>query len=191
MSVIAVSKSEEHHFTKSNVVSINLVAGHGIEGDCHAGVNVQHRSRLHIQPPPPNLRQVHLIPLEILNGVDVAPGQIGENITTKGLDLLAMGVGTRLHFTSEASAGSETGEDAGVPETEHPVVVLRGLRNPCPQIDKYRPGLKEKFIERDGERKIARRLAGVMGTVEIGGEVRVGMSIVVEPAGAHEALPCV
>ena len=184
MSVQALAKSASHEFSKAPVTSLTLVAGLGIEGDCHSGVTVQHRSRLHIRPPPDNLRQVHLIPKEILDEFSVEPGQIGENVTTVGVDLLFLGVGTKLHFLPADA------DDAAV-ESPHPIVVLQGVRNPCPQIDKFRPGLKENFIVRDSERNIIGRKAGVMGTVEVGGVVSVGMKIVVESPGDFEALACV
>ncbi|KAK3305599.1 pyruvate kinase-like protein [Chaetomium strumarium] len=193
MSVHALALSPTHDFTKQPVSRLTLLAGLGVQGDCHAGVTVQHRSRLHIQPPPPNLRQVHLIPKEILDECGVEPGEIGENVTTVGVDLLALGRGTRLHFLpSSSSPRVPTGSDArDVMSQPHPVVVVQGLRNPCPQIDKFRAGLKEQFIVRDEERRIVGRRAGVMGTVEVGGEVSVEMRIVVESTGDFEALGCV
>ncbi|KAK3331334.1 pyruvate kinase-like protein [Apodospora peruviana] len=183
MSVFALATSTEHGFSKTPVPSFTLITGLGIQGDCHSGEHVQHRSRLHIQPPPPNLRQVHLIPREILDAVNLQPGEIGDNITTAGLDLLAMGTGTRLRFVP-----GEGSEDDGKPQ---PVVVLQGVRNPCPQIDKFRPGLKELFITRDAEGKIAARTAGVMATVEVGGVVSEGMKVVVESPAEFRALQCV
>src|SRR4051812_13221016 len=98
MSVHALAKSASHEFSKIPVSQFTLIEGHGVDGECHNGVHVQHRSRMHIQPPPPNLRQVHLIPKEILDAVGVSASQIGENITTAGIDLLSLGVGTKLHF---------------------------------------------------------------------------------------------
>jgi len=183
MSVHSLAKSDSHNFSKTPVQSFNLVAGLGVDGDCHSGEAVQHRSRLHIQPPPPNLRQVHLIPKEILDQFDVEPGQIGENVTTTGIDLLSLGTRTKLHFVA--------GGDEGGERSEHPVVVVQGVRNPCPQINKFRPGLQEKFIERDENRVIVRRMAGVMGTVEVGGTISVGFKIVVERPDQFEALKCV
>ncbi|KAH6649539.1 pyruvate kinase-like protein [Chaetomium tenue] len=198
MSVYALALSASHEFTKTPVPQLNLLTGLGIEGDCHLGATVQHRSRLHITPPPANLRQVHLIPKEILDARDLAPGQIGENVTTVGIDLLALGRGTKLHFlptptTTPNSDNNDNESDNNADlQTPHAVVVIQGLRNPCPQIDRFRPGLKETFVVRDGERRIVGRTAGVMGTVEVGGEVRVGMRVVVEEAeGGFEALECV
>jgi MOSC domain-containing protein YiiM len=137
---------------------------------------------------------VHLIPKEILDARGVAPGQIGENVTTAGIDLLSLGKGTKLHFLppGPGASGAEEGELDLRQLEPHPVVVVQGLRNPCPQIDKFRAGLKESFVVRDGERKIVGRLAGVMGTVEVGGVVSVGMRVVVEDAeGGFEPLGCV
>jgi MOSC domain-containing protein YiiM len=138
---------------------------------------------------------VHLIPKEILDARDVAPGQIGENVTTVGIDLLALGKGTKLHFlppnTDNDNNDDEDNSDADL-QTPHAVVVIQGVRNPCPQIDRFRPGLKESFVVRGGERRIVGRTAGVMGTVEAGGEVKVGMRVVVEEMeGEFEALGCV
>jgi len=183
MSVHAVALSAKHNFSKPTAKSIKLLAGLGVEGDCHLGITVQHRSRLHIKPAPQNLRQVHLISYEILSELGVKPGEIGENITTLDVDLLSLGTGTRLHFlrTSDDEAWYE----------EHPVVVVQGLRNPCPQIDKFRKGLKEKFIVRDEERNIIAKTAGVMGTVEAGGRIKPGMVIGVEYAEEYYPLECV
>lgn len=183
MSVHALAKSVSHNFSKTLVPQLTLIEGYGVEGDCHNGIHVQHRSRMHIQPPPPNLRQVHLIPKEILDAVGITAGQIGENITTFGIDLLSVGVGTKLHFLP-------ADEDMDV-DSPHAIVVIQGLRNPCPQIDKFRPGLKESFVVRDEERNIVERKAGVMGTVQAGGVVTKGMRIVVEPPEEYQTLACV
>ncbi|AEO67649.1 8a8b1b14-a14e-4b28-b6f3-20a2e868261a [Thermothielavioides terrestris] len=203
MSVHAVALSATHEFSKTPAAAITLLAGLGVQGDCHSGVHVQHRSRQHLRPRPPNLRQVHLLARETLAEVGVAPGQLGENVTTAGVDLLALGRGTRLHFLPAAGADADAGEGEGGEaqaqaeghaaglDDPHAVVVVQGLRNPCPQIDKFREGLKERFIVRDAERRIVGRKAGVMGTVEVGGEVSVGMRIVVEKPATFEPLECV
>ncbi|KAL2835448.1 pyruvate kinase-like protein [Aspergillus pseudoustus] len=186
--VLSTTLSGSHVFSKPPAASIKLIPGLGIEGDCHFGETVQHRSRLHIKPPPANLRQVHLIPIEILEKVSstlsatektelLAPGALGQNITTQGTDLLSLSVGTELHF-----------EDASGTPAAGPVIVLTGLRNPCPQIDKFQPGLKERFVVRDAQRKIVQRLAGVMATVQAGGEIRAGMRIRVVSPAEHVAL---
>jgi MOSC domain-containing protein YiiM len=187
--ILSLSISPQHTFSKTPVQSITLLHGLGIEGDCHAGQTVQHRSRLHITPPPPNLRQVHLIPIEILQTISatlsesekaqlLAPGALGQNITTQGIDLLSLSAGTELRFVDASNPGG----------TQSAVLVLTGLRNPCPQISKFQPGLQERFIVRDAERKIVRRLAGVMATVSVGGEVKVGMGIRVLAPEDHVAL---
>ncbi|KAI1841864.1 hypothetical protein JX266_011942 [Neoarthrinium moseri] len=170
MSVVAVASSPDHEFTKPTVSSITLVKDLGVQGDAHFGQTVQHRSRLHIQPPPPNLRQVHLIPIESLVERNLAPGAIGENIATRGIQLLQLSTGTKLRFVKAGDGSDEEG----------PVVVLTGVRNPCPQIEKYRKGLQQTFIIRDSERNIVRRLAGVMATVEVGGDVTADMAIIIE-----------
>lgn len=183
--VIATAVSSEHYFTKQTVPSINLIPGLGIEGDYHAGETVQHRSRLHIRPAPANLRQAHLIGIEILDEHGLVPGQIGENITISGVDLLKLGKGTRLHFVKvDMVEGSAL-------EQEHPILTVTGLRNPCPQIEKYRKGLQKVFIERDADRKIVARKAGVMSTIDSGGLVMPGIRIVVEEPAIFEAFGCV
>lgn len=190
MSVVAVSRSPTHNFSKPNLSSIELVAGYGVQDDCHYGTTVQHRSRLHIKPPPANLRQVHLIHKEIFDEIyeidgrqhdKLNAGDLGENVMTSGIDLLSLGEGTRLHFVRDAELMSE----------EHAVIAVRGLRNPCPQIDKFRAGLKEHFIKRDKNGSIVERLAGVMCTVEEGGSVAPGMLIKVERLEIHKELQCV
>lgn len=211
MSVFSVAKGAEHHFSKPTTTSITLVKDLGVEGDAHYGPTVMHRSRLHIRPSPKNLRQVHLIAVESLRARDLLPGDIGENVATDGLDLLAMSTGTRLRFveveeekevkekedeigdvkTDRIAPEKKSGEDASSdhgPGGGGPVVLLAGLRNPCPQIEKYRKGLQETFIVRDSERRIVKRLAGVMGTVEVGGVVTVGMKVLVEPPETYVPL---
>ncbi|KAG7284238.1 hypothetical protein NEMBOFW57_010602 [Staphylotrichum longicolle] len=188
MSVHALALASAHNFTKTPVSSFILLTGLGVQGDCHSGV-------------------LHLIPKEILDECGVEPGQIGENVTTTGVDLLALGKGTRLHFLPSPSSPysapassrplGDDNEDENGDEDEtgmwapHAVVVIQGLRNPCPQIDKFREGLKERLVVRDEARRIVGRRAGVMGTVEVGGMVTVGMTIVVERAGVFEELKCV
>jgi len=190
MSVLSVSLSSTHKFHKTPVSQINLLANLGVEGDCHNGVTVQHRSRLHIRPPPLNLRQVHLIHSELFTEFEaqqdgkefhVEPGQLGENISTFGIDLLALSTSTLLHFLNERVEMQD----------EHAVVKLTGVRNPCPQIDAFQEGLKERCLLRDGERKIVGRKAGVMGIVEAGGLVQKGARIVVEQPDNFVVLECV
>ncbi|GHC81163.1 MOSC domain-containing protein [Nocardiopsis terrae] len=172
--VESVSSSPEHTFSKPARPRIRLLAGLGVEGDAHLGRTVKHRSRVAVDPTRPNLRQVHLIHAELLEevalaGFGVRPGQMGENITTRGLDLLGLSRGTVLGFGSAR-------------------VEVTGLRNPCAQIDGFSPGLLRQMVYRDEQGGLVRR-AGVMGVVLEGGVVEPGMAIGVrEPAGAHVPL---
>jgi hypothetical protein len=173
--VTAVSLSPSHTMSKGNLESINLIAGLGVEGDAHSGVTVKHRSRLQANPLPPNLRQVHLIHAELHQelagkGFRVVPGQMGENVTTLGVDLLGLPTGTRLRLGPSA------------------VVEITGLRNPCAQLDGLQPGLMNAVLDRDEAGELVRK-AGIMGVVIEGGPVRVGDSIEVElPAEPHQRL---
>lgn len=174
-SVLAVSQSATHSMSKRPALSIRLIAGLGVEGDAHAGVTVKHRSRVARDPTQPNLRQVHLIHAELHDelraaGFALAPGQMGENITTRGIDLLSLPTGTRLHL----------GPDA--------VVEVTGLRNPCNQLNGLQPGLMNAVLDRDADGNLIRK-AGVMGIVLVGGDVRPGDAIGVEmPSGVQRAL---
>lgn len=188
MSVLSVSSSPSHTFSKTRTSSINLVKDLGVEGDCHNGHTVQHRSRLSIKPPPLNLRQVHLMPNEILADLGVEPAELGENITTTGCDLLLLGKGTKIHFLP-ASVGTQAQHEDEL--LVHPVLRITGLRNPCPQIEKFRAGLQEKFITRNEDRKIVDRKAGVMSVVEVGGTVQPGMRLEIEKPQQFEPLTCV
>lgn len=173
--VTAVSRSAAHTFGKRNEGAIRLLRGLGVEGDAHAGETVKHRSRVAADPSQPNLRQVHLIHAELhdeLNaaGFDVAAGQMAENVTTRGVDLLGLPTGARLHLGDEA------------------VVEVTGLRNPCKQLDGFRPGLMQAVLDRDERGDLVRK-AGVMGVVLSCGEVRTGDPIRVElPPGPHRPL---
>lgn len=173
MKVEAVARDDAHRFSKPTVDEIRLVAGLGVEGDTHAGVTVQHRSRVRRDPTQPNLRQVHLVHGELLDGLRaqefrVAPGVIGENVTTRGVALLDLPTGTRLRL----------GDDA--------VVELTGLRNPCVQLDQYQHGLMNAVLDKDEAGELV-RLSGVMAIVVSGGTVRPGDPIEVAlPDG-----PCV
>ena len=173
--VTAVSRSAAHGFSKANQDSICLLAGLGVEGDTHSGVTVQHRSRVAQDPSQPNLRQVHLIHSELFDelqaaGFDMAAGQMGENITTRGIDLLGLPTGTRLILGDEA------------------VVEVTGLRNPCAQLDGFLPGLTAAVLGRDAEGNLIRK-AGVMGIVIASGEVTAGDNIrVVLPPEPHKPL---
>ncbi len=172
---MAVHRNSSHGIGKDTVAVIELRAGHGVLGDVHAGTTVQHRSRLGIDPAPPNLRQVHLIASELhdelqARGFDVAAGHMGENVTTRGVDLLALPTGTRLALGADA------------------VVELTGLRNPCRQLDGIQAGLMNAVLRRDEERQLVRR-AGVMAVVVASGEVRAGDTVgVTVPAPPHLAL---
>ncbi|HUQ60300.1 MOSC domain-containing protein [Lentzea sp.] len=173
--VTAVSRNEEYTFTKPARESITLLAGLGVEGDVHQGVTVKHRSRVAKDPTAPNLRQVHLMHAELFDdlrdrGYVVEPGAIGENVTTRGIDLLGLPTGTLLHLGPEA------------------VVEVTGLRNPCAQIDGFSRGLlKEVLFKGPGGDLV--RLAGIMSVVRTGGVVRPGDEIRVElPAEPHAAL---
>ncbi|HUP86571.1 MAG TPA: MOSC domain-containing protein [Acidimicrobiales bacterium] len=176
--VVAVSRSAAHTMAKPNVDTITLLAGLGVDGDVHCGVTVKHRSRVARDPSQPNLRQVHLVHAELhdeltRSGFAVTAGVMGENITTRGIDLLDLPVGARLRLGSSA------------------VVEITGLRNPCGQLDGIEPGLRSATIERDGG-EIVRRKAGIMGIVVTGGEVRPGDPIDVElPALPHRPLEVV
>ncbi len=174
-SVIAVSRSATHSFSKPNRDSIRLIAGLGVESDAHAGETVKHRSRVKVDPTQPNLRQVHLIHAELFDelaekGFSVSTGEMGENITTRGIDLLALPTGTKLQIGASA------------------VVEVTGLRNPCVQIDRFQKGLMKAVLGRDSEGGLVRK-SGVMGIVLEGGEVRAGDAIAVTlPPEPHRPL---
>lgn len=173
--VTAVNLSPGHHFSKPNVLSIRLRQGLGVEGDAHAGETVKHRSRVRRDPSQPNLRQVHLVHSELfdelrLKGFTVAAGDIGENVTTRGIDLLALPTGTRLRLGAIAT------------------VEVTGLRNPCVQLDAFQKGLMAATLDKDRDGNLIRK-AGIMGVVLTGGEVRAGDAIAVElPAGSRRPL---
>jgi MOSC domain-containing protein YiiM len=173
--VTAVGRSAGHTFGKRTEDGIRLLAGLGVEGDAHMGETVKHRSRVRQDPTRPNLRQVHLIHAELHDelraaGFDVSAGQMGENVTTRGVDLLGLPTGTKLHLGGEAT------------------VEVTGLRNPCRQLDDFRPGLMRAVLDRDRRGNLVRK-AGVMGVVVAGGEVRPGDEVRVEfPPGPRRPL---
>ena len=173
--VVAVSRNSTHTFSKENQSRIRLLHGLGVEGDAHCGETVKHRSRVAQDPTQPNLRQVHLIHAELHDelqaaGFAVSAGDMGENITTRGLDLLGLPTGTCLHL----------GETA--------VVEVTGLRNPCAQLDNFQPGLMAATLDRDEEGNLIRK-AGIMGIVVMDGEVRPDDLIrIVLPLEPHQAL---
>ena len=163
--VIAVCLSGRHAFSKRPALALELIAGQGIAGDAHAGVTVKHRSRVARDPTQPNLRQVHLMHAELFDDLraknfDIAPGDIGENITTRGLDLLGLPVGAQLRIGPTA------------------IVEVTGLRNPCSQLDKFRAGLMAATLGRDAAGGLVRK-AGIMSIVLAGGPVQAGDGIVV------------
>jgi MOSC domain-containing protein YiiM len=173
--VVAVSRSPSHGLTKRTVESIRLRAGFGVEGDAHAGAKIKHRSRAARDPERSNLRQVHLIHEELhdelaARGFTVSAGAMGENVTTRGIDLLGLPAGTRLHLG------------------EHAVVELTGLRTPCAQLDGLQPGLMAATLARDDQDRVVRK-TGVMAVVLADGDVRAGDPIRVErPPGPLRAL---
>ena len=163
--VIALARDDLHRMSKQPCERIRLIAGLGVEGDAHAGLTMQHRSRWVKQRSVPNVRQVHLIHAELLEelavmGFAVLPAQMGENVTTSGIGLLGLSAGTRLRLGDSA------------------VIELTGLRNPCFQLDGIAPGLMQAVLEK-GPGKTLVRKAGVMAIVIAGGEVGVGDSIAV------------
>ncbi|MDQ3897382.1 MAG: MOSC domain-containing protein [Actinomycetota bacterium] len=173
--VESVHRRPVHRLSKETQPRIRLVEGVGVEGDVHAGATVKHASRARRDATKPNLRQVHLIHGELHDdlrdrGFDVGPGQMGENVTTRGVDLLGLPAGTRLRL----------GPDA--------VVEVTGLRNPCRQLEGLHTGLMAACLDRDADGGLVRK-AGVMAVVVTGGEVRPGDAIRVElPAAPHERL---
>jgi MOSC domain-containing protein YiiM len=173
--VASVSLSPRHEFSKSPQQSIRLLQGLGVEGDAHAGVTVKHRSRVAADPTQPNLRQVHLIQTELFDeladkGFAVVPGDLGENIATSGIDLLALPQGTVLRLGADA------------------VVQVTGLRNPCSQIEAFQAGLLANVVGKADNGNIVRK-AGIMSIVLAGGEVREGDTIGVElPPLPHRRL---
>ena len=172
--VIAVSKSDAHTFNKYNCEKITLLEGLGIKGDAHLGTFVKHRSRVKKDPTTPNLRQVHLIHNELFDelsekGFDVVPGQMGENITTIGLELLTLPKDTILKIGSAE-------------------IVITGLRNPCSQLESIQKGLMKALLGRDEQDNLIRK-AGIMGTVQSGGDISPGDTItVILPPRPHIVL---
>ncbi|AZO80745.1 MULTISPECIES: MOSC domain-containing protein [unclassified Bosea (in: a-proteobacteria)] len=173
--IVAVARDEGHHFSKPILPAIRLLAGLGIEGDAHCGKTVKHRSRVAVDPTQPNLRQVHLIHVELFDelaasGFSLRPGDMGENITTRGIDLLGLPIGARLRLGAQA------------------LLEITGLRNPCVQIEAFQPGLLNAVLGRDANGGLIRK-AGIMGIVLEGGEVRAGDAIgITLPAQPHRAL---
>ena len=173
--VVGVFKSQKHTFHKYAEESITLEKGLGVRGDAHNGEAVKHRSRVAKDPTQPNLRQVHFIHSELFTELcekefEVLPGQLGENITTEGIDLLSLPTGTRLCIGGSA------------------MVEITGLRNPCAQIDSFQKGLLKAVLDKDKQGKLIRK-AGVMGVVLEGGLITVGDPIIVKkPDEPHRPL---
>ncbi|MGH6704297.1 MAG: MOSC domain-containing protein [Bradyrhizobium sp.] len=173
--VVAVSQRAGHHFSKTPSLGIRLLTGLGVAGDAHMGTTVKHRSRVRRDPTQPNLRQVHLIHAELFDelrsmGFVVKPGELGENVTTSGIDLLALPAGTRLQLGDSA------------------VVEITGLRNPCTQIDEFQQGLMAATLDRDADGILVRK-AGVMSVVLRDGDVRPGDAVGVKlPSAPHRRL---
>lgn len=173
--VEAVCVSGEHAFSKEPAPSVTVLQGLGIQGDAHAGVTVQHRSRVARDPDQPNHRQVHLMHAELHDelravGHPVQAGSLGENLTTRGIALLQLPRGARLRVGSSV------------------VLEVTGLRNPCWQIDDFSPGLLKLVLRKEADGTVVRR-AGVMAVVLDGGEVRPGDAIEVElPHGPRAPL---
>jgi MOSC domain-containing protein YiiM len=176
--VIAVSQDSKHRFHKTNQLSIRLLAGMGVEHDAHAGPLVKHRYLAARDPNAPNLRQVHLIQGELLDelcskGFTVTPGDLGENITTRGLDLPALPLGARLRIGANA------------------VVEVTGLRSPCLQFDRFQRGLKAEMIAPRADGRSPFR-SGIMGIVLQGGEIARDDEIRVDyPAQPWTNLPAI
>jgi MOSC domain-containing protein YiiM len=173
--VLAVNSSPGHGFSKTPADAIHLIAGQGVLGDAHAGNTVKHRSRVAVDPTQPNLRQVHLIQAELFDelagrGFDIRPGDLGENVATRGIDLLALPRGTLLRLGGDA------------------VVEVTGLRNPCAQIEAFRAGLLAAVLDRGPDGEVIRK-AGIMGIVLAGGDIRPGDGIAVTlPPPPYERL---
>ena len=165
-SVTAVHCDRKHAFSKIAQSAIQLRQGLGVIGDAHCGATVQHRSRVRRNPQQPNLRQVHLIHSELLTelrrkGFRVDPGNLGENITTAGIDLLSLPTDTVLRIGADAA------------------IRITGLRNPCAQIEQFQTGLLAAVLDRDGWGNLVRK-AGVMGVVIADGTVKPSDLIAVE-----------
>jgi MOSC domain-containing protein YiiM len=173
--VVAVAIDPGHHFSKTLQTGIRLLEGHGVEGDAHAGPYVRHRYLARRRPHLPNLRQVHLMPDELFRalrgeGYDIRPGQLGENITTSGLELEILPLGSMLSIGASA------------------IIELTGLRTPCVLLDRFQPGLKQKLILKGGEATPHR--AGVLGIVKSSGPVTPGDDIAVTmPPSPRKRLP--
>lgn len=172
--VTALSKNAKHNPSKEPVDHLQLLEGLGVAGDAHAGVTVKHRSRVAKDPTQPNLRQIHLIHAELHDelaaaGFHIVAGQMGENITTRGIDLLGLPRGAQLRIGST-------------------LIEVTGLRNPCHQLNSLEDGLLDAVLDRDEAGNLVRK-AGIMGVVLQGGEIVIGDEVQVElPNAPFEAL---
>ena len=170
--VIALHRSAVHNFSKQPETSLNLLQGLGIEGDAHMGATVKHRSRVAANPNQPNLRQVHLLHAEMIDeirgkGFDIKSGDVGENITTHGIDLINLPRHTRLHIGSSV------------------ILSVTGLRNPCAQLDNFQSGLTQAFLGKTADGKLIRK-AGIMAIVLESGAIHQGDEIRLElPSPPH------
>jgi len=173
--VIAVSRSASHTFSKPNREMIQLIAGLGVEGDAHSGKTIKHRFLVKKDATRPNIRQIHLIHAELFDemsdkGYSIKPGELGENITTRGIDLLSLPTGAILNIGSDVA------------------IEVTALRNPCKQIDDFQKGLLKEVLYKDEKGNLVRK-TGVMGVILQGGEVRPGDNITVElPPEPHHKL---
>ncbi|WP_433017423.1 MOSC domain-containing protein [Kribbella sp. CA-294648] len=178
MRVEAVHRDDKHRFSKLSVGEIRLIEGVGVEGDAHAGATVRHRHLVKKDRTAPNLRQVHLISREVLdelaaNGYDVAPGELGENVTTVGLDLFELPTGTKLQLGDTA------------------ILTVTGLRDPCSQINGLQKGLLKQVLRKSADGTVVRRV-GIMSVVTVGGIVRPGDHLTVKlPPEPNEPLELV
>ena len=164
--VIGVFRKEDYSFSKDAQEELTVVKGKGVEGDAHFGELVKHRSRVARNPNQPNLRQVHLLPIELFEelentGYSVNPGELGENITTRGIDLIELPLGTLLQIGKDVS------------------LQVTGLRDPCYQIDDFKKGLLSKVVYSDDEGNLILK-AGIMTVVLEGGRIKLNDEIVVE-----------
>jgi MOSC domain-containing protein YiiM len=170
-SVVAVHRKEEYGVFKEIQESVHLVKGFGVQGDAHMGTLVQHRYNKKQNPNQPNLRQVHLIQAELFDdlkelGLIVKPGEMGENITTRNIDIINLPLDTKLHLGDSA------------------ILQLTGLREPCGQLNTVQKGLKNAVLDESGKSRV-----GVMSVVLRGGAVKADDLIRVElPSEPHQDL---
>ena len=176
--VIAVASDSGHNFSKPTQPVITLIASFGVQGDAHAGKTVQHLSDKKKNPEAPNLRQVHLMHAELFDelaeqGINVLPGQMGENVVTRGIDVLNLPQGAEFHFPSGA------------------VIQITGLRSPCKKLNTIQPDLLKAVVEKRADGSVNKK-TGIMSVVLIGGDIHQGDDIkVILPEDEHKPLECV